>query len=181
MRRLPRLRGERVTLRPPAVGDKRDRLACGRDPDIVRMYGIDSASLPPFTRDDVEGWYSAARGSWVIDVGSRCVGTARLHHLDEQNRRARYAIGIFDPAALGRSLGTEATRLVLRYAFETLRLHRVDLRVLAFNRRAIACYEKCGFVREGVERDTVFLDGKWASDLIMSILEEEYRAAAVRW
>lgn len=180
---LPRLQGERVTLRPPMVRDKDDRLACGRDPDIVRMYGVEAASLPPFTHEDVEAWYRAARASvsWMIEAGSRCIGTAGLHQLGEQNHRARYAIGIFDPAALGRGLGTEATRLVLRYAFETLRLHRVGLRVLAFNRRAIACYEKCGFVREGIERDTVLVDGEWASDVIMSILEGEYRAVARQW
>lgn len=88
---------------------------------------------------------------WVIEFAGRCIGEARLT-VDAKNRRARYAIGIFDTTKLGMGLGTEATRMVLRYAFEVLKLHRVDLRVLEYNRRAIRCYEKCGFVKEGVER-----------------------------
>jgi RimJ/RimL family protein N-acetyltransferase len=60
-----------------------------------------------------------------------------------------------------------------------LKLHRIDLRVLAFNQRAIACYEKCGFVREGVVREGVFIAGEWQSDVLMSILEHEYRSETV--
>src|ERR687893_200076 len=65
--------------------------------------------------------------------------------------RASFAIGIFEAGGRNRGLGTEMTRLVLGYAFEVMKLHRVSLRVLAYNHRAIASYEKCGFVREGVE------------------------------
>jgi [ribosomal protein S5]-alanine N-acetyltransferase len=64
-----------------------------------------------------------------------------LHTIDRNNRCARYAIGIFNPANWNRGFGTEATRLVLRFAFEELNLHRLDLRVLAFNERAIGCYK----------------------------------------
>ena len=66
---------------------------------------------------------------------------------------------------------------MLRYAFEELGMHRVDLRVLAFNERAIACYEKCGFVREGVEREGSRIGGERQSDVLMSVLEQEYRRA----
>lgn len=60
-------------------------------------------------------------------------------------------------------------------------LHRVDLRVLAYNERAIAAYRKCGFSQEGVERESAWIDGKWFDDVMMSILEDEYRALAPGW
>ncbi|RPJ99073.1 GNAT family N-acetyltransferase [Priestia endophytica] len=60
-------------------------------------------------------------------------------------------------------MGTEITQLVLDYAFKELRLHRVDLRVLQYNKRAIRCYEKCGFIQEGIEREGA-----------LSILDREY-------
>jgi RimJ/RimL family protein N-acetyltransferase len=137
--------------------------------------------IPP---EAFENWFAELAtdpNRWVIEAEGTCVGQARLHSLDQHNRRARFAIGLFAPELLGRGLGTEATRLVLRHAFETLRLHRVDLRVLQSNGRAIRCYEKCGFVREGLERDSVLVDGAWDSDVIMSILEDEYRHAALLW
>jgi len=67
------------------------------------------------------------------------------------------------------------TQLVLRYAFETLKLHRVDLRVLSYNKRAIRCYEKCGFIIEGYEREGAYIEGQFETDVMMSILEHEYR------
>lgn len=142
------------------------------------MVGGDPLSCPPLTETEVEQWYEQLCQDslqWVIETEGRCIGVVKLHSLDQANRRARYAIGIFDPTYWNRGLGTEATRLALQYAFEVLHLHRVDLCVLAFNHRAIACYEKCGFVREGIEREGAFIGGEWHSDVIMSILEQEYR------
>jgi RimJ/RimL family protein N-acetyltransferase len=148
------------------------------------MYGGDPSGLPPYTVADAEREYArwcAEPHGWMIDVEGRAVGHARLHTLDQAHRSARFAIGLFDVMVWSRGYGTEATRLVLRYAFEELGLHRVDLRVLEYNRRAIACYEKCGFVREGLERDSALVAGEWQSDVRMSILEHEYRALAPNW
>jgi len=177
----PSLHGASLTLRPPLPRDIDDRLRCGRDAEFVRMCGGDARQVAPLTIEDARGWYARQRAephTWVIDLGGCCIGVARLHHLDRENARARYAIGIYDPNARGHGYGTEATRLVLRYAFDTLSLHRVDLRVLAFNQQGIACYEKCGFRREGIEREGAYIAGRWESDVIMSILEDEFRKLA---
>ncbi len=175
----PVLRGERVILRSPQPADRQDRLAYGRSPEFRKMVGADARVVPPLTAEEVEAWYEQMERDtlhWVIEYEGRCIGTARLHALDTFHRRARYAVGIFDPALWGQGLGTETTRLVLRYAFEELRLHRVDARVLDHNQRAIACYAKCGFVREGVEREGAWIAGEWQSDVMMSLLEQEHRA-----
>jgi RimJ/RimL family protein N-acetyltransferase len=175
----PILRGKHLVLRPPQESDKQDRLAYGRNPEFRKMVGGDPLTWSPLTEIEVEEWYIQLCQEpleWVIETEGRCIGITRLHSLDPANRRARYAVGIFDPAYWGRGLGTEVTRLVLQYAFEVLHLHRVDLRVLAFNHRAVACYEKCGFVREGIEREGAYIGDEWQSDVMMSILEQEYRS-----
>jgi RimJ/RimL family protein N-acetyltransferase len=66
---------------------------------------------------------------------------------------------------------------VLAYAFTELALHRVSARVLADNARAIRCYEKCGFAIEGRERQAALVEGEWHDDLIMGILEPDWRRA----
>ncbi len=137
------------------------------------------------TEEEAIAWCPASRCrkpyGWVIDLDDRAIGAVRLHSLNAPDRCARLAIGIFAPECWGLGYGTLAIRLVLRYAFEELRLHRVDLRVLDYNTRAIACYEKCGFVREGVERESALVDGQWHSDVIMGILEGEFRGRAAGW
>jgi ribosomal-protein-alanine N-acetyltransferase len=178
------LKGKHILLRPLRVNDKIDRIACGRNFEYVRMMGGDYERMPPLTPEEVDAWFDRMASEphgWAIEHEDRCIGTARLHSLEPADRRARYAIGIFNPATWGLGLGTEATRLVLRYGFATLGLHRIDLRVLAYNERAIASYKKCGFVVEGVERDSALVAGEWHDDVIMSVLEHEYRKLAKHW
>ena len=81
--------------------------------------------------------------------------------------RCSLAIGIFSPKHRGRGFGTEALQLLVRHAFVSLALATLRLRVLAFNSRAIACYQRCGF-RE-VAREQTRVDGAEATDLIMEL------------
>jgi [ribosomal protein S5]-alanine N-acetyltransferase len=175
---LPTLFGAQVKLRTPIERDKQDRLAAGRAPEFRRMVGGDPTDCPPLTLPEVEQWYQQLCRTplhWVIEAEGCCIGVARLLAIDQTNRRARYAIGIFSPQFRGRGYGAETTQLILRYAFEKLGFHRIELRVLDFNHRAIACYRKCGFIEEGRERDSALIGGEWHSDVLMSVLEHEYR------
>jgi [ribosomal protein S5]-alanine N-acetyltransferase len=65
--------------------------------------------------------------------------------------------------------------LVLEHAFNVLGYHKVYLRVLEYNKRAIRCYEKCGFIKEGTDREGALIDGKYETDIYMSVLEDGYR------
>lgn len=185
---VPVLRGRIVILRGPQAGDEAERLAAGRDPEAIRLYGGDYHNVQPFTAESAARWFEqfqqATRedANWVIDVGGRAVGNAWLRVQDSnvQQRSARFRIGIFNRDYWDRGLGTEATRLVLRFGFEELNLHRIELRVIEYNLRAIRSYEKAGFIKEGIERETVFLDGQWHSDVRMAILEDEYKALSER-
>jgi [ribosomal protein S5]-alanine N-acetyltransferase len=173
---IPILRGYKVTLRKPIIQDIEDRLACGNAAEIIRMFGGDTRNMPKFTTEEATNWYERVMShplAWIIEFNNKCIGTARLTVTDH-DRRARYAVGIHDASKLGIGLGTEVTRLVLEYAFSVLKLHRVDLRTLQYNTRAIACFKKCGFVIEGTEREGALIEDRWETDVIMSILEHEY-------
>jgi RimJ/RimL family protein N-acetyltransferase len=49
------------------------------------------------------------------------------------------------------------------------------VRVVEYNARALRAYQKCGFVIEGREREAAFVDGTWFDDVMMGILDREYR------
>ena len=63
---------------------------------------------------------------------------------------------------------------MVRYAFEELGLNRVELETYSFNARAIRCYEKAGFRREGIRRRALYRDGKFHDVILMGILKEEF-------
>lgn len=178
----PDLRGARVLLRRPQAGDVEARLALGYDPEIVRAYGGSRADIRPMSQDDAERWVRHVREhphAWVVDAGG-LIGSIRLDRVDLRDRRASLALGIEDRARLGQGLGTEAIRLVMRHAFETLGLHRLSVRVVAYNARAIRAYETCGFVVEGREREAALVDGSRHDDVMMGILASEFAAREAR-
>lgn len=170
------LKGQNVVLRPGSPDDADARLALGTDAGIAEMFGVSSPDARPMTRDGAAKWaQSTAENShaWIIEVEGRLIGEIKLHNLDIRDRRASMAIGIYDPAFLGKGVGSEAIRLLIKHAFAQLKLHRIGIRVLAYNTRAIRAYEKCGFVLEGRERQTAFVNGYWHDDLMMGLLAPE--------
>ena len=72
--------------------------------------------------------------------------------------------------------GTEATRLMLDYEFGMLNLHRIELDVFTINPRALYVYEKVGFIQEGVKRQNWYYDHQYYDSIVMSMLEDDYRA-----
>jgi RimJ/RimL family protein N-acetyltransferase len=64
--------------------------------------------------------------------------------------------------------------LVLAWGFHVLGLHRIELQVLATNRRAVGCYLACGFRKEGVRREAELYPDGWKDFLLMGLLRSEY-------
>lgn len=179
---IPTIQGQQVLLRKIEAGDVDDRLRIGRHHAFVHMCGGNSMPQPEHPgRTAWENWYAHNKNLpyyWIIEVNGACIGEAAFHHIVEADRSAVYRIGIFDPAFMGQGIGTEVTKLLLQFGFDTMRLHRIELRVLEYNRRAIRCYEKCDFVRDGILRENAWVDGAYHSDWVMSVLEQEYRQRA---
>ncbi len=173
----PTLRGERVLLRPMTVGDAPAMYAGLDDPELIQLTGTHA----DFTPAQLESW-AASRGQHddrldlaVVDAASGdFVGEVVLMDLDSDNRSCSFRIAIGGAHLRGRGLGTEATRLILAHAFETVGVHRVSLEVYAFNPRARRVYEKVGFVTEGTMRQALLWDGQWVDAHLMSALAPEW-------
>ena len=106
----------------------------------------------------------------------RPVGLVGLHHLDPRDHHAELGLLIGDPADWGRGLGSEATRLVVAYGFDTCNLHRIYLTVYEDNSGARRIYERMGFKLEGTLREHGFREGRWWDVHMMSMLAHEWRA-----
>ena len=109
----------------------------------------------------------------VVDDNDEYLGTISLKEVDLVAKNAEYAISL-RKRAQGKGIGTEATQKLLKLAFEEFDLERVYLNVLSENRRAMALYEKCGFVYEGEFRKHLFLAEEYKSLKWYSMLKEDY-------
>jgi RimJ/RimL family protein N-acetyltransferase len=77
---------------------------------------------------------------------------------------------------IGRGYGTDAMRVIVEYGFREMGLHRMQLDVAPFNAAGVRAYEKAGFVEEGRRRESVWHDGRWYDEVMMSILDREWVA-----
>lgn len=176
----PVLRTERTVLRPFRPSDLDDRRRLGRDPEIMQMFGQapDFAEPAAMSESEAHDWYEQVTTDpnpllWAVEHEGRFVGTTGLHSLREGDQKAQLAIGLLDRRCWGRGLGAEVTREVVHYGFAEVGLHRIGLKVFAHNERAIRCYERCGFVEEGREREAAYVGGAWRDDVIMGILQRD--------
>lgn len=135
-----------------------------------------------FSKSDLEGFVESiasdhSRVDFLIFTIEKdeLVGEVVLNDMSRLNRSANIRVGLFQTQHFGHGYGTEAMVLALNYGFGMLHLHRIDLGVFPFNKRGIHVYEKLGFQREGVQRDAVYFDHRYHDQIIMSILEDEFR------
>ncbi len=104
------------------------------------------------------------------------IGITGLHAINWLNRNAEFGIFIGEPGYWSRGYGTDATRTILEIGFMWYGLHRIHLRVVEDNLRAIRAYERVGFKPEGIEREVALINGQYKNLLVMSILEQEFKA-----
>jgi RimJ/RimL family protein N-acetyltransferase len=102
------------------------------------------------------------------------VGTSSLMSIDW--RLARATFGILVGERRGQGLGSEATRLVLDWAFNMLGLHNVMLAVLPGNAGAVRAYEKAGFRHLGVRRAAVIAGGRRGDEVLMDAVRDEFES-----
>jgi RimJ/RimL family protein N-acetyltransferase len=106
------------------------------------------------------------------------VGTAGLMGISHAHGHAEFAVFIGERR--GQGLGTEATRLVLDYAFHVLHLRNVMLETLEWNVAGLTAYERAGFRRIGVRRGAAMSRGRATDLVLMDAVPEDFGASVLR-
>jgi ribosomal-protein-alanine N-acetyltransferase len=82
-----------------------------------------------------------------------------------------------DASREGRGYATEAAGAVVRYAFDVLKLHRVETSYHPTNERSGRVLRKLGFTVEGYARDYLFIDNAWRDAILVGLSNPEWRPA----
>ena len=172
------LYGENVYLRPLQKGDAQDFVSWFGDIEVTRFLGME-----PLTQNKATTWFNGllrdSTGKYFGIVkrnDKKLIGYAFLAGISKRHKIAKeFGIVIGEKEEWGKGYGTEATKLMLEYGFSVLKLHRIQLLVLDFNRRALGMYRKLGFVREGIQREARIVNEEWHDVIMMSMLEKEFQ------
>lgn len=172
------IEGERVQLRRMGPPDAADVVRLRSDPDVQAQL---FSERPPTVAEHLR-WLADvdARGDrhefMIVErTSGRSVGTIGLSGIDPTHRRAEYGVLIGEPDARGKGLASEASRLLLDHAFQTLGLGRVYLHVFSDNEAAVRLYERVGFLREGLLRRHVYKGGRFRDVVVMAAVRDHVR------
>jgi RimJ/RimL family protein N-acetyltransferase len=175
------LKGENVGLRPLETEDAWLLYRWFNDQRVLEDLGAEHLYFAISMEEErriVEHMVNDQDALWFIVQrlkGEEAIGIVGLANLEARTASAELRIVIGEPGQWGKGHGAEAIQMLLDHAFNVKNLHRVYLRVVEYNQRAISCYKKCGFMLEGRTRHDHFHKGRWRDALRMSILEDEFR------
>lgn len=167
------INGERISLRAIQRKDSDRILNWVNNSELRNLTG----GIYPVSDIEHEIWFkdkALEKTNKLFGIEKRdekaLIGIIGFNNTDFINRSTEVYIYLGEPLYWGKGMGTEALQLMTNFAFEELNLHRLFLTVFSYNSRAIKSYEKVGFIKEGVLRDSIYKSGKYYDKVIMSII-----------
>lgn len=169
-----------IRLRKLRTDDADGMLEWMNDPEAQKNF---QAAMNGRSRQEVLAFISGA-AVWpeegksihyaIADDEDTYLGTISLKNINLRDKNAEYAISLRRNAQ-GKGVAFEATKELLRLAFEVFGLERIYLNVLTDNDRAIQLYEKSGFSFEGEFKKHLYLRQEYKNLRWYAMLEKEYR------
>ena len=174
------LRGDKIGLRARQESDVRVLHAELYD-DVATRSMADSRPWRPITPGSAASPYAvseptddAACFSVVELANDELAGEALLWNIDYHNRAAHIGMSL-RPAFRERGLGTDVVRVLCYYGFRVRGFHKLQIETLARNTPMIQAAVRVGFVEEGVLRDSAWVDGSFADEVILGLLAPNWQ------
>jgi len=167
-----------VVLRPPTKKDAPEFIALNRTSRVFHQ-GLVS---PPTTLEQFAAFMQRSRREdsacllICLAEGGAIIGAINLSQIFRggfQNAYLGYHIGA---RYAGQGYMTAALQLALRYAFEYLKLHRLEANIQPGNLASIALVKRAGFVREGYSRRYLKVGGRWRDHERWALIAEDWKS-----
>ena len=172
--------GNRIRLRKLKLSDAQDIYKNLQNKEMVKW----TSNIPwPYKKQNAIKWIRRTHYEIrnkkgyafgiILKAENRIIGAISLMHIDWKNKNAElgYWLG---KTYWGKGYTIEAVKLILKFAFGKLKLHRVYASLFEENVASKRVLEKAGFKLEGVMRECRYRYNKWHNELKFSILKQEY-------
>jgi RimJ/RimL family protein N-acetyltransferase len=172
--------GRRVVLRAIEATDLVQLNTWANDPELAHLEG---SWHFPSSMEFHKTWFEALQRDGLNkrfaiqtpDLG--LIGLASLMAIDWKNGHAHHGMMLGDKQTRGKGYGTDTIMAVMRYAFEELRLERLETGMIEYNAASLHVYcKKCGWKEEGRMRSWFFHRNRRWDKIITGITKGDYLA-----
>jgi RimJ/RimL family protein N-acetyltransferase len=131
------------------------------------------------TLPELQDWYDQyfslqENKLFCIKIDDSPVGYFTIEHIDLKNKNCEFGIVVGVENLHRKGIGTSVLNLMLERAFSHMGMHRIYAYIQAGNIASEKCFLKSGFVQEGKQRESRFIDNKFRDILVYSILKHEW-------
>ncbi len=170
------LKGKQVVLRPIEFEDLEFIRSMINNPVIEKSI---VGWTVPLSRKDEEVWYSSYKNTtneirYIIELNGKAVGLTGIASIDWKNGCVTTSGIRIGSDSQGKGIATDAYMTMLKYIFLELRMNRANASALEFNSGSLRFMEKCGYEREGIQRNAVYKNGTFHNLVILGLLKDDY-------
>lgn len=175
---IPRIKTERLLLRPFCLYDVKSYYSLATDPEVLQgtdmPHELEEAAAREWIVGHPEYWQRRKELFLLITSFEtrEILGSVSLFTHERHNKAE---LGYWIARKVwGQGYATEATEVVVKFAFETMKLHRMEANHLVKNLSSGRVIEKLGFQYEGLLRGAYLKDGSYEDLKYYGLLEAEY-------
>lgn len=180
---------EKIYIQPIHIGSYKLRLITKEDFEAYYKSGFEvfdeevaylTASSDDYKKQDIYDYVnrivddSTRYDFLIINEHDDIIGESVINEIDWNARNAGFRICIFKTENCSKGLGKQVVYETMKVAFEFLNLHRIELEVFSYNKRAQHVYKQIGFHEEGVRKDALFIKGEYHDIHMMGLLENDW-------
>ncbi|MHA1821323.1 MAG: GNAT family N-acetyltransferase [Promethearchaeota archaeon] len=176
----PFLSGENVSLKPMSMDEAPELLKWFNEP---RMHKYLKPRFPR-TPKKVKMWVESVMPSegFPTDIfftiffnkNQKAIGACGLNEINWIFRNAELFVTIGDKSYWGKGLAAEANKLLMKYAFFDLNLHKIYVLIFSENIQSLRAAEKSYFVKEAVLKEQVYTDNKFQDLIMLSCFKRDF-------
>jgi RimJ/RimL family protein N-acetyltransferase len=172
------IEGERIILRTLQKDDLSKLHQLMMDKEINDLIG----EVYPPTEGELNDYYTISQKTdnrifFIVNdkKNNEIVGETGLLRIFAPWRTADLSIIIWDKKYWGKGYGKEIAKLIIKYAFNDINIHRLSIGVVGYNERAIKFWKSIGFKEEGRQIEGYYKNGKYSDFIMMYLLESEFK------
>lgn len=170
------MKEKRLYLRALELEDYKISIRWRKDEDIWDMLGgtkyfVSEAYEKKWVENTIFNT-NDLRLAICLCENDRYIGNVYMTDIDMIKRSCHSHVLIGEKDCWGKGYAREALLLAIDYMFKERNIHRIQANVLESNIQSLKMHEKCGYQLEGLMRDSIFKNGKFQNQYILSILND---------